>query len=301
MDNFKRMGLFAQIVQHGSLSAAGRALGMSTSAVSQQLRVLEREAGVPLLHRSTRQLALTDVGSRYYAACARLLEAASDAQAQVLAARAYPDGELRLAAPLGMADHLGAALGPWLQANTQLRLQLFLDDGWTDLRKARIDVAVRFGQLPDSDWMAQSLGALQRWACAAPAWLQRHGLPQAPAHVPAAQWLGALPVEGLHWQHHEGAPVWVPVHPRILTGSQPALQRMCVEGLGVAVLTDIDAAPWVASGALVRLFGEWHLPALPAWAVTPRRDNQPVKVREAIAHLAGYVQRKTGTTPDTAP
>ncbi|HBN54484.1 MAG TPA: LysR family transcriptional regulator, partial [Stenotrophomonas sp.] len=76
MENLRRMALFAQVVQHGSMSAAARALGMSTSAVSQQVRALEREAGVALLHRSTRQLSLTDVGGRYYAACARLVDAA---------------------------------------------------------------------------------------------------------------------------------------------------------------------------------------------------------------------------------
>lgn len=106
MENYRRMALFAQVVQHGSMSAAARALGMSTSAVSQQVRALEREAGVALLHRSTRQLSLTDVGSRYYAACARLLDAAGEAEAELSAARHAPSGELRLSAPLGMADHI---------------------------------------------------------------------------------------------------------------------------------------------------------------------------------------------------
>ena len=75
MDDFKRMAIFACIVEHGSMSGAARALGMSPSAVSQQLRQLERAGGVTLLHRTTRQLTLTDAGSRFYARCAAMCSA----------------------------------------------------------------------------------------------------------------------------------------------------------------------------------------------------------------------------------
>lgn len=295
MDSVKRMALFAQVVQHGSMSAAARALGMSTSAVSQQVRALEHDAGVALLHRSTRRLALTDVGSRYYAACARLLDAAGEAEAELSAARQAPSGELRLSAPLGMAAHIGPALGGWLQDNPQLRLHLFFDDGWTDLLQARIDVALRFGQLPDSDWMAQRLGSLQRWPCAAPAWLQRHGLPDDPLQIPAAEWLGMPQVPGLVWRHRENNEErLVPAHPRIASQNQPAVLRLCEAGLGVAVLTCLDASPLLDAGSLQRLLPEWEVPPLPAWAVTPHRQTQPAKVRQAIELLQDYLARVPG-------
>ncbi|WP_282269281.1 LysR family transcriptional regulator [Stenotrophomonas sp. PS02298] len=303
MDSVKRMALFAQVVQHGSMSAAARALGMSTSAVSQQVRALEQDAGVALLHRSTRRLALTDVGSRYYAACARLLDAAGEAEAELSAARQAPSGELRLSAPLGMAAHIGPALGGWLQDNPQLRLHLFFDDGWTDLLQARIDLALRFGQLPDSDWMAQRLGSLQRWPCAAPAWLQRHGVPDDPLQVPAAEWLGMPQVPGLVWHQREsGEERLVPAHPRIASQNQPAVLRLCEAGLGVAVLTSLDAAPLLESGSLQRLLPEWEVPSLPVWAVTPHRQTQPAKVRQAIVllqdHLTGLPGADAGFAQD---
>jgi len=301
MDSVKRMALFAQVVQHGSMSAAARALGMSTSAVSQQVRALEQDAGVALLHRSTRRLALTDVGSRYYAACARLLDAAGEAEAELSAARQAPSGELRLSAPLGMAAHIGPALGAWLQDNPQLRLHLFFDDGWTDLLQARIDVALRFGQLPDSDWMAQRLGSLQRWPCAAPAWLQRHGLPDDPLQIPAAEWLGMPQVPGLVWRHRENSEErLVPAHPRIASQNQPAVLRLCEAGLGVAVLTCLDASPLLEAGSLQRLLPEWEVPPLPAWAVTPHRQTQPAKVRQAIDLLQDYLARVPGEPAATA-
>ena len=286
MDNFKRMAVFAQVVRHGSLSAAGRALGISTSAVSQQLRALERDAGMPLLHRSTRALALTDVGSRYYAACLRLLDAADEAAAQLSASRGQPSGQLRLSAPLGMAATIGQALGPWLLDNPQLRLQLQFDDGWTDLVQARIDLAVRFGQLPDSDWMAERIGRLACWLCASPAWLQRHGVLREPAQIPQDQWLGREAMTLWQFQQRD-QPIGqaVPAHPRILSNSQPALQQLCLQGLGVAVLMADEAAAAVAAGDLVHLLPDWQLPALQAWAVTPHRQRQPAKVSQAIALL----------------
>ena len=295
MDSFKRMALFAQVVQHGSLSAAARALGMSTSAVSQQLRALERDAGVPLLHRSTRRLALTDVGSRYYAACARLLDAAGEAQAELSAAREAPSGELRLSAPLGMADHIGPALGPWLREHPQVRAHLYFEDGWTDLLQARIDLALRFGQLPDSDWMAQRIGTLQRWPCAAPSWLQAHGMPDDPLQVPAGEWLGLPQMPGLAWRHsRSGEERLVPAHPRIVSQNQPAVRQLCTSGLGVAVLTCVDVAPLLDSGALLRLLPEWEVPPLPVWAVTPHRQTQPAKVKQAIGLLQAYLARVPG-------
>jgi len=300
VENFRRMALFAQVVRHGSMSAAARALGMSTSAVSQQLRALEREAGVALLHRSTRRLALTDVGSRYYAACVRLLDAAGEAEAELSAARHAPSGELRLSAPLGMADHVGLALGDWLRAHPQLRLYLRFEDGWTDLVQARIDLALRFGRLPDSDWMAQPLGTLQRWPCASPDWVRAHGGPTDPAQVPASEWLGLVQAPGPVWRHRvSGEERRVPAHPRIVSHNQPAVRRLCESGLGVAVLTSLDAAPLLAAGALVRLLPEWEVEALPAWAVTAHRQTQPAKVRQAIELLGDYLGRIPGVS-DTA-
>lgn len=86
MDDLRRMAVFASVVQHGSMSGAARALGMSTSAVSQQVRLLERTGGVTLLHRSTRKLVLTEAGERYHTHCAALCAAAEQARAELAAA-----------------------------------------------------------------------------------------------------------------------------------------------------------------------------------------------------------------------
>ena len=115
------MAVFASVVQHGSMSGAGRALGMSASAVSQQVRQLERDGGVTLLHRSTRKLGLTEAGERFHNRCAAMVLAAEQARAEMNASRDAPSGVLRLSAPVGFARHVAPALGTLLADNPALR------------------------------------------------------------------------------------------------------------------------------------------------------------------------------------
>ena len=112
MDDLKRMAIFAAVVQHGSMSGAARSLRISTSAVSQQMRLLEQNGGVTLLHRSTRKLALTDAGERFAEHCAAMVTAAGLARQQLTLAHDAPSGELRVSAPVGFARHVAPALGP---------------------------------------------------------------------------------------------------------------------------------------------------------------------------------------------
>lgn len=293
MDELRRMAVFAHIVQSGSLSAAARQLGISTSAVSQQLRALERDAGISLLHRSTRQLALTEVGQRYYQRCVQLIEAARQAADELAAARSAPLGQLRLAAPVGMGRHLVLALQPWLAQHPALSLELVLADGWTDLVGERIDLAVRLGALPDSDWMAQPLGQLPLWLCAAPAWVHAEGMPVHPAQLPAAAWLqrhGAP--QTLPWRETStGLTHTVTQAGRLVCDNVPALQAMCEAGLGLALLTALDAAEAVAAGRLQRLLPGWEMGQLAVSAVTAHRARQPAKVRQAIDGIGAYLRQ----------
>ena len=171
------------------MSAAARRLGMSPSAVSQTIRALEQHGGVTLLHRSTRKLALTEAGERYYPHCQRMLEAARAAAQSLQQARDAPTGELRVSAPVGFANHIAPALAPLLAEAPQLRLRLLVDDAMIDLIDARIDVAIRIGRLADSSWVARRLCDFDTILCASPDYLARAGMPATPQQLPAHQWL----------------------------------------------------------------------------------------------------------------
>lgn len=314
MDDFKRMAIFAAVVEQGSMSAAARSLAMSPSAVSQQIRQLEAQGGVTLLTRSTRQLALTDAGQRFYEQCAAMARAAEQARAELTAARDEPTGELRLACTVGFARHVAPALGSWLAQYPKLRLHLAVDDAPIDLIAHRIDLAVRFGRLPDSSWAARRLGAMQWWLCASPQWLkeqERHGRSQAlhPTHLLQQRWLGmsrhsALSGEKWLLQAHDRRhteSVELSLAPQIVSNNQLSLQQMCESGLGLALLASMDAATAVTGGQLQRLLPQWDFGQLDIWVLTPQRQTQPAKVRQAIAALQAYLAQLEGIFDSALP
>jgi len=290
MDDLRRMAVFAAVVEQRSMSAAARALHMSTSAVSQQVRALERSGGVTLLHRTTRKLTLTDAGERFYVECAGMVAAARRAQAQLALSRDAPSGELRLAATVGFARHVAPALGGLLAANPALTLKLLVDDARIDLIESRIDLGVRFGTLADSSWVARRLCRFEWLLCAAPAYLQRHGTPQRPEDLLAHQWL-ALARDGnaMTLQLSNGQTHTLRLEARITSNNQLSLQQMCVAGLGLARLARVDVDEELRAGRLVPVLPAWAQEPLPVWAVTPQRDAQPAKVRHAVEALHAYL------------
>ncbi len=298
MDDLRRMAVFACVVRHRSMSAAARELRMSTSAVSQQVRQLERDGGATLLHRSTRRLTLTDAGERFYAGCAAMVAAADRARADLLAARDAPGGELRMSAPVGFARHVAPALGPMLAAYPALSLTLLVDDARVDLVEARVDLAIRFGDLPDSSWAARRLSRLAMQVYAAPAYLAAHSVPHGPDDLIAHQWLGFARDGAFAAMLHgpDGAQRSLRLEPRIASNNQLSLQQMCTAGLGLAMLGSIDVQQELAAGSLVPLLPDWQLAPLDVWAVTPQRDAQPAKVRHAVEALEAYLITVPGAT-----
>jgi DNA-binding transcriptional LysR family regulator len=310
MDELKPYAVFAETVAAGSMSGAARRLGMSPSAVSQTIRALELQAGVTLLHRSTRKLALTEAGERCYPHCLRLLEAARAAVDSLAQARDAPSGELRVAAPVGFAAHIAPALSPLLAQSPQLRLRLLVDDAMIDLIDARIDIAIRVGRLADSTWSARRLCEFEMILCAAPAYLERHGAPGSPHDLAGHQWLSSER-EAVEAPRGDGAPASltldlhgaagetqrVHVDARIATNNHLALQQMCEQGLGVSRLSYADTLPSLTRGALVRLLPQWRFTPLPVTAVTQRRDGEPAKVRLGIEALKRYFAMLPGIAP----
>jgi DNA-binding transcriptional LysR family regulator len=299
MDELKRMSVFASVVEQGSMTRAARRLGLSTSAVSQQIRLLERSGGVTLLHRTTRKLTLTETGARFAEHCSAMVRAARQARELLVQAQDAPEGELRIAAPVGFARHIAPALAPLLANHPRLRLRLLVDDAMIDLVDARIDLALRAGRLADSTWAARRLCAFTLAFYAAPAYVARHGLPATPAELPGHQWIGA-PREGqtlaLDLLGPGGETVPVQLEPRITSNNQLTLQQMCVAGMGIALLVRNDLEDDLIAGRLTPVMPDWRPAPIDVWAVTPQRDAQPAKVRHAIAALAAGLRALPGSS-----
>lgn len=296
-DQLKRMAVFAEIVDSGSISAAARRLGSTPSALSQQLRLLEQALGLVLLHRSTRRLSLTEAGERYYPACAAMVAQARSAGMALERLRDEPEGELRLAAPIGFGELLAVALEP-LRQHPRLRLHLLLDDTPIDLLQSRVDLALRAGQMPDSTLVARSLGGLPRQLCAAPRYLAERGWPQHPRDLAQHDWLGLPPRQGsaevLEMTGPEGESETVRLQARVLASQVVALQAMAEAGWGIHVAVAKDTRQSIEQGRLVPVLPGWRLSPVPVYAVTPTRDELPAKVRHALAALQAHFQAHPG-------
>lgn len=260
-----------------------------------------------LLHRSTRRLTLTEAGERCYPHCLRLLEAGQAATASLEQARDAPTGELRIAAPVGFGAHVAPALAPVLAEWPRLRLRLIVDDALIDLVERRIDIALRVGWTADSAWAVRKLCDLDMIPCAAPAYLERHGQPEAPADLARHQWLGLdretpetitageaissfpLTLNDGKGRHEK---IDLPIH--IATTNQIALQQMCEQGMGIACLFYADVRPALERGALMRVLPRWSLITRPVTMVIAKRDGAPAKVRVAMIAL----ERHFATLPN---
>ena len=299
MDQLKRMAIFAEVVARGSLTAAARQLGMTPSAVSQHLRQLEQSLGLALLHRSTRRLALTEAGERYHAGCAAMVAAAHSAEQALARLRDEPEGELRLAAPIGFGSLLAAALAP-LRSYPKLSLRLLLDDTLIDLIEARVDIALRVGALADSSLVARKLGSMTRQLCASPGYLAERGWPAHPQELLQHDWLGSKPghagMDLLELHGAGGETQVLRLEGRVQASQVTALHALCVAGWGISMGVSEDDRQALADGRLLPVLPGWHVPDLPVYAVTPRRGEQPAKVRHAMDLLAAYFSRRDAGT-----
>ncbi|MFC5519734.1 LysR family transcriptional regulator [Polaromonas jejuensis] len=298
MDQLKRMAIFAEVVAAGSLTAAARQLGMTPSAVSQHLRQLEQSLGLALLHRSTRRLTLTEAGERYHAGCAAMVAAARSAEQALARLRDEPEGELRLAAPIGFGSLLATALAP-LRSYPKLKLGLLLDDTLIDLIESRVDIALRVGTQADSTLVARKLGSMKRQLCASPAYLAERGWPVQPQDLLQHDLLGSRPrnasFDMVELHGPNGAQQTLRLEGRVHASQVTAVHALCVAGWGISMGVSEDDRKALADGRLLPVLPGWQLADVPVYAVTPRRGEQPAKVRHALDLLALYFGHADGT------
>jgi DNA-binding transcriptional LysR family regulator len=268
--------------------AAAEALGMSASAVSQQIGKLEQSTQVSLLHRTTRKLTLTEAGASFYESCAQVLALAEQAEQRLAELRDAPVGELRMAAPVGLPGKLlSEALAPLLRAHPGLSLRLFFHDEMIDLIERRIDLAIRVGQQDDSSLVARHVADWRMLLCAAPAYLARCGPVEGPQQLLDLDWLS---LNTDRWQQvtlygPDGALQRLRIESRVACNNILSVRQFTLAGMGVSVQPEPEVREQLASGQLLVLLPAWQPAPIGIYLVTPRRDAQPAKVRYAIEAL----------------
>lgn len=181
MDRLEAMTILLRVVDKGSFSAASRELGMPLATVSRKVSELERHLGTQILVRTTRKLALTDVGATYVASARRILDEVDETERLAAGEFHAPRGELVLTAPVLFGRlHILPIVTEFLAAFPEIDIRLLLSDRNLSLIDDHVDMAVRIGSLPDSSMLATRVGSMRTVVCASPTLLARHGVPKSP-------------------------------------------------------------------------------------------------------------------------
>lgn len=260
-DRLFALRLFVRVARAGSFSAAARELRLSQPSVSRIISGLEADVGAALLTRTTRAVTLTDAGNDYLARIEPILVALEEADH---AARGT--GELRGVLRVGVAASFAVReiiprLPEFMEKHPALRIDLSMTDQRQDLVSESVDVALRFGTLPDSTAIAKRLGSSARVLVASPAYLRRAGEPTTPADLPSHSIIvGPIGSTLLGWSfEQDGRVTSIRVQARITVNVNEAATAAAVAGLGIASTGTWGCRKELKNGELVRVLSGWTM------------------------------------------
>lgn len=287
-DRAREMEVFAAVVDAGSLSAAGRRLGLTPSAVGRTVDRIEARLGVRLMLRTTRQLTLSAEGQSYLAAARRILADIEDAE-QSVADQGAPRGRLRVSVALA---HGRLVIVPLLREFTALHPHILVDigltDGLVDVAAGQADVAIRFGLLADSGLTARKLGETGRVVVASPDYLARRGEPKVPEDL--------LTHDCLNFNFRRAEPVWpfrrdgrdfaLTVHGPVEANNGETLTQLARDGVGITRVGAFSAVDDIREGRLIPLLEAFNPgDREPIHAVFVGGANMPARVRVFVDFL----------------
>jgi DNA-binding transcriptional LysR family regulator len=289
------MRLFAAIADAGSLSAAGRKLGMPLTTVSRKLAALEEALGARLVTRSTRRLVLTEAGRHYLEACRRIIEELDEAEAHLAGQQSEPQGELAITAPVLFGRlHVLPVVCDFLRRYPRVDARMLLLDRPVDLVEEGLDAAVRIGTPPDSSLIATRVGSVRQVVCASPQYLADHGtakhLDQLAAHDCIV--FSSLDARD-RWTFSAGKrQERVRVRTRLIVNTAEAAVDAAIAGVGITRVLSYQAAAALAEGSLKEVLNGMDSSEIPV-SIMHREDRlAQTKVRVFVAFAAAALRKR---------
>ncbi|MES2049343.1 MAG: LysR family transcriptional regulator [Pseudomonadota bacterium] len=287
------LSIFDALVQAKSFTAAADRLGVAKAKISVQISRLEKQLGVALFTRTTRQVTLTEAGRNLHQQCLPLLLGLRDALTQVGSEQGQLTGLLRVSASVNHASQsVAPAIARFAILHPQLRIDLRTGDRISDLVADGIDLSFRMGWLRDSSQRAIKLAEFRQFVVAAPAYLKKHGTPKQPQDLSEHAWLAlSLLPTPLTWKFSNGKGQSQTVHmkSRLQADAPSALLGLIEHGAGISTLEEITALAAIKSGKLVQLLPDWTLPTGGIYAVLPPGRHVPARVRAFIDFYREFI------------
>jgi LysR family transcriptional activator of dmlA len=291
------LAFFVLLAKHANLSATARELDLTPPAVTKRLAALEQRLGVRLVNRTTRRLSLTSEGEIYLAHASRILTEINEMEDLVSSSRATPRGLLRVNAPLGFGrTTLAPLMSEYARRNPEVEVQLEVTDRPVDLVEQGFDLAVRFGELPDTRLSARRILPNRRFLCASPAYLQKHGAPQTLSDLPSHRCI-------IHRQNDDAYGIWrftrnrktevVKIHGALSSNDGDIVLGWALDGHGLLIRSEWNLVKYLESGRLQVVLPAYKLPEADLFAFYPSRRNLSARVRTFIDFLVAEI----GQTP----
>ncbi|MFJ2711331.1 LysR family transcriptional regulator [Pseudomonas sp. NPDC087346] len=285
MDRFQEMQVFAAVAQEQGFSAAARRLGLSAASVTRAVAALEQRIGTQLLIRTTRSVHVSEAGQRYLEDCRRILAEVQEAEDSAAGSHTQPRGQLTVTAPVLFGQlFVTPVMADYLAQYPDVAINALLLDRVASMVEEGIDVAVRIGELPDSNQHAIRVGEVRRVICGSPGYFAVHGRPTHPQELAGAPVVATSSIGQLRsWPFlDQGEPLNVRPEPRlVVTANQAAITAACM-GVGLTRVLSYQVADKVASGELEVVLADFELPPLPIHVVYQGGRKAPARVRSFV-------------------
>ena len=286
MDSFSDLAFFALLMKQGSLAAAAQQMGLTPPSVSKRLAALEARLGVRLLNRTTRRISPTPEGETYLSEGARVLAELDALERSVAGAKALPRGLLKVSASFGFGRrHVVPALSKFSRAFPEVELQLQLSDRPVNLVEQGFDVSINVGELPDTRLTAVKLAPNRRQLCAAPAYLRRAGDPAHPRELAQHRCIVIRESDETFgsWQLRAGTRrETVKVRGALATNDGECALAWALDGHGILLRSQWDAAPYLRSGRLRAVLADWSAAPADIHLVFPTKAHLSAKTRALV-------------------
>ncbi|WP_208280464.1 LysR substrate-binding domain-containing protein [Massilia oculi] len=288
-DLASHLEFFVLLARHGNLSAAARELDLTPPAATKRLAQLEEHLGVRLVNRTTRTSSLTPEGETYLHYATRILAELREMEEAVSGTRSVPRGLLRVNAPLGFGRTAIAPLvSSFAQRYPQVEVQLDVTDRPVDLAAGGIDLAIRFGELPDQRLVARRVMSNRRFLCASPRYLEQHGEPRTLEELAAHRCIVHRQNDDAYgvWRLvHEGRSVSVKVGGTLSSNDGDIALGWALDGHGILVRSEWDLKKYVDSGRLKIVMPGYVQPGADLYLYYRNRRHQSARARAFIDFL----------------
>ncbi len=280
---------FVAVVETGSFVRAAEQLDASTAAISRRIAMLEQALGSQLINRTTRRIDITEAGRRFYEDVVNIMQLLGEAEERVRIGREAATGVMRVAAPLSFGiERVAPVLPDFMRRHPALKVQLLLEDRYTDLHAEAIDLAIRIGSsLPDSSLVAVRIGSIERILCAAPGYLDKHGEPRTPDELKQHQCLhySLLSMRDEWGFLFADAAEAAEISSALSVNNAEALKECAIGEMGITLLPRFVVEDALADGRLRQVMTAYSPPSSGLFAVRPSRRYVPARVRLFIDFL----------------